>query len=291
MTSSARPRLCLLPGLDGTGRLYAPLIAALADVADVDVLAYDSGHFESCVALADALEPALMRHGPVVLVAESFAGPLGVLLAHRHPARVRALVMAATFVHAPLPMSWMAAQLLQRLPMVAPPVFALERWLAGSGLPPPLRVEFETILASLPIGVLRERALAALRVDVRHELAGLRVPLLYLRARQDRLIWRHAGREILRFARHADHVVIDAPHSYSRWRRHRQPRRSSAFSASLTATCQSERAGARTSQRQTMKAATSAMKEEARNAVSPPKRHSWPASSAPITPPTPDDRP
>ena len=212
MTSSAQPRLCLLPGLDGTGRLYAPLIAALADVADVEVLSYDSGRFESYVVLADALEPVLLRHGPAVVVAESFAGPLGVLLAHRHPACVRALVMAATFVHAPLPMSWMGALLLQRLPMASPPVFALERLLAGSGLPPPLRAEFEAILASLPIDVLRQRALAALRVDVRHELADLRVPLLYLRARQDRLIWPHAGREILRCARHADHAVIDAPH-------------------------------------------------------------------------------
>lgn len=212
MTPPARPRLCLLPGLDGTGRLYAPLTAALADAADVEVLSYDSGHFESYPALAAAIEPALLRHADVTLVAESFAGPLGVLLAHRHPARVRGLVMAATFVHAPLPLSRVGARLLDALPAVAPPVFALERLLAGRGLPPPLRAEFEAILASLPVEVLRQRALAALRVDVRPQLAELRVPLLFLQAKRDRLIWPQAAREILCGARDVRHAVVDAPH-------------------------------------------------------------------------------
>lgn len=212
MKPGARPSLCLLPGLDGTGRLYAPLMAALADAADVEVLSYDSAHFESYGALAEAIEPALRRHDHVTLVAESFAGPLGVLLAHRDPARVRGLVMAATFVHAPLPMSRACARLLEALPAIAPPVFALERLLAGHGLPSPLRVELEAILASLPVDVLRQRALAALRVDVRPALAELRIPLLYLQAKRDRLIRGGAGREILRSARGARHAMIDAPH-------------------------------------------------------------------------------
>ncbi|MBD9477575.1 alpha/beta hydrolase [Pseudoxanthomonas sp. PXM02] len=212
MTTSARPRLCLLPGLDGTGRLYAPLEDALSADADIEVLAYDSTRFHDYPALADALAPALERHRDVVLVTESFAGPLGVLLAHRYPERIRALVMAASFVRPPLPLSGAAAALLQRLPAVAPPLFALEHLLAGSGLPPPLRAEFEAIVATLPFQVMRQRALAALRVDVTRELASLQMPLLYLQARRDRLVWPRAGREVLRWARTAHHAVVDAPH-------------------------------------------------------------------------------
>jgi pimeloyl-ACP methyl ester carboxylesterase len=185
---------------------------ALGDSRDIDVLAYDSTHFEGYAALADALGPSLERHDDVVLVAESFAGPLAVLLAYRHPGRVRALVMAASFVRGPLPFSGFGATLLQRLPAISPPVFALEHVLAGSGLPPPLRAEFEAILASMPLPVLRARAQAALRVDVTRELAALRVPVLYLQARHDRLIWPRAGRDVLRLARDARKAVIDAPH-------------------------------------------------------------------------------
>jgi len=188
VTTPDRPRLCLLPGLDGTGRIYGLLASALAGMGDVEVLAYDSTRFHGYPALADALSPALQRHGEVVLVAESFAGPLGVLLAHRHPGRVRALVMAVSFVRAPLPFSVMGAVLLQRLPAIAPPMFALEHVLAGSGLPAPLRAEFEAIMDSIPLDVLRQRAQAALRVDVTRELVALDMPVLYLQARHDRLI-------------------------------------------------------------------------------------------------------
>jgi pimeloyl-ACP methyl ester carboxylesterase len=212
VTTGNRPRLFLLPGLDGTGRLYAPLATALADVADVDVLSYDEARFQDYSSLADALAPALQRHDDLVLVAESFAGPLGVLLAYRHPTHVRALVMAASFVRSPLPFSGVGAALLQRTPGVAPPLFALERLLAGSGLPPSLRAEFKAIVGRIPLHVLRQRALAALRVDVTEELAALDMPVLYLQAKRDRLIWPQAGREVMRLARNARRAVIDAPH-------------------------------------------------------------------------------
>ena len=212
MTAGDRPRLCLLPGLDGTGRLYAPLLTALADVADVDVLAYDSEQFKDYPELAEALAPRLPGRGHVVLVAESFAGPLAVLLAHRHPARVRGLVLAASFVHAPLPASRIGATLLERLPAIAPPLPILERWLAGGELPPALRVAFLTAMRTVRHDVLRRRALAALRVDVRGELAALQIPVLHLQAGRDRLIGRHAGRQILRCARDARQATIDAPH-------------------------------------------------------------------------------
>ena len=117
-------RLCLLPGLDGTGRLYAPLIQAFGDAVEVEPWTYDSGHFHSYAALADAFESTMRRHADVVLVAESFAGPLAVMLAHRHPARVRAVVLAASFVHNPLPVSALLANVLQRMPAIAPPAFA-----------------------------------------------------------------------------------------------------------------------------------------------------------------------
>lgn len=210
--AGSRPHLCLLPGLDGTGRLYAPLREALGDAYATETLAYDGARFDGYAALAETVEPALHRHAEVVLVAESFAGPLAVMLAHRNPGRVRAMVLAASFVRRPLPFSAACAAMLERLPAVAPPMFVLERMLAGGGLPLPLRAEFRAILDALPVEDMRRRALAALCVDVRRKLAALDVPVLYLQARQDRLIRPRAGREVVDVARRAHHVAIDAPH-------------------------------------------------------------------------------
>jgi pimeloyl-ACP methyl ester carboxylesterase len=207
-----RPHLCLLPGLDGTGRLYTPLLDAFQGDCDAEVLAYDAGCFSGYAALAEALGPALRRHTDTVLIAESFAGPLAVMLAHRNPRHVRAVVLAASFVRAPLPFSHACAAVLDRLPAMSLPVFALERVLAGGMLPAPLRRELDAVLEAIPIDVLRQRALAALRVDVRRQLAALDLPLLHLQARRDRLIAARAGDEIVRLARNAQQVVIDAPH-------------------------------------------------------------------------------
>ncbi|WFC43614.1 alpha/beta hydrolase [Pseudoxanthomonas sp. SE1] len=206
-----RPRLCLLPGLDGTGRLYTPLLDAFRGAYDTEVLAYDSGRFSGYAALVEALEPALRWHTDTVLIAESFAGPLAVMLAHRNPRHVRAVVLAASFVSAPLPFSRACAEVLHRLPAMSLPMFALERVLAGGVLPPALRRELDAVLEAIPVEVLRQRALAALRVDVRGQLATLDLPLLHLQAGRDRLIAARAGHEIVRLARNAQQVVIDAP--------------------------------------------------------------------------------
>lgn len=207
-----RMRLCLLPGLDGSGRLYAPLIDELGDAHAIEPWTYDSSRFEGYPSLANAWEPALNSHQSVVLVAESFAGPLAIMLAHRHPRHVKAVVLAATFVRRPLPASGFCARLLERAPAIAPPMFVLERLLAGAGLPPTLRSELDAVLDAMLFEVLRRRALAALRVDMRSELAGLRMPILYLQARDDRLIWPSAGREIVRLAHDARLETITAPH-------------------------------------------------------------------------------
>ncbi len=207
-----RPLLCLLPGLDGTGHLYGPLVEVLGEWAEVRVLAYDACGSADYPALCEALQSELPATGELVLVAESFAGPLSVMLAARHPGRVRALVMAASFVHAPLACSRLCASVLQRMPALVPPVAWMEWVLAGAELPPSLRDAFAAILRTVPAERIKQRALAALRADVRSRLAVMDVPLLYLRAKHDRLIGVRAGQVVMAHARHAAWEEIEAPH-------------------------------------------------------------------------------
>ncbi|MEL1264623.1 alpha/beta hydrolase [Pseudoxanthomonas putridarboris] len=202
-----------MPGLDGSGRFYAPLERELADEFDLKVLSYDGSRFDGYAGLVEELSPQLPSGNDVVLVAESFAGPLGVLLARRHPDRLKALVLAATFVHAPLPCSPLLAACLGRLPALRPPDVLLHGFLAGRGrMTAELRCELDEALRAIPLSILRLRALAALRADVRAELSELAIPLLYLQAVDDRLIGSQAGRKVLRHARHARLVRVDAPH-------------------------------------------------------------------------------
>lgn len=207
-----RMTLCLLPGLDGTGHLYEPLVRELGDQVSIRVLAYDSQRFDGYAALAQSLSVQLPSDRPFALVAESFAGPLGVLLAHRRPRMLKALVLAATFVHAPLPASTVLATLMERMPLLRPPRWLLRELLMGPDVPGSIERDLEGALDRLPLRTLHRRAMAALRVDVRAELSKLEIPLLYLQAGQDRLIGPHAGSKISRLAPHAVMHRIAAPH-------------------------------------------------------------------------------
>lgn len=206
------PTLCLLPGLDGTGRLYRNLIRQLDADFEIRTLAYDSRRFDGYVGLADRIAPQLPQSGDFVLIAESFAGPLAVELAARRPPGLRALILAASFISSPLPASRLLTRALERLPAMLPPGLLLERVLAGRGAGGELREELKTILRDIPTEILRARALAALRSDAGSMLAQLEFPVLYLAGAHDRLIGGHAGREVLRRARDAELRRIDAPH-------------------------------------------------------------------------------
>lgn len=96
------PPLVLVPGMDGTGRLFyrqAPLLArsfrvaalSLRDEAQLmDVLVEDLAGFVR--ALSPSGEPA-------VVVGESFGGALSLSFALAHPELVRALVIVNSFAH------------------------------------------------------------------------------------------------------------------------------------------------------------------------------------------------
>src|ERR1700679_4387919 len=88
----------LLPGMDGTGRLFAAFQPLLAPALGARVCAFPPDRplgYEQLLAEVD------VPSGPFAIVAESFSGPLGILLAARYAERVRALVLVATFARSP----------------------------------------------------------------------------------------------------------------------------------------------------------------------------------------------
>ncbi|WP_368563630.1 alpha/beta fold hydrolase [Pseudoxanthomonas sp. UTMC 1351] len=208
---SGRANICLLPGLDGTGVLYRRLESELQRNFETSVLTYDI--HDGCYAdLARKLMPRLPQDGPFVLVAESFAGPLAILLAARRPPGLEAVVLAASFARTPVSGGRNLATLIDYLPPLRPPRFLLEHLLMANDRDGGLAKQLQDTLADMPLTTLKARALAALRCDVSAELATLDVPLLYLTATRDRLISRHAGDWIAKMYANTQRVYVDAPH-------------------------------------------------------------------------------
>lgn len=199
----------LLPGMDGTGRLFEPLRAELGG-NDVRTVRYDG---DDHAAIERALPDALRTPKPSdVIVAESYGGPLALRIAARHP--VARLVLVASFVTTP-----------RMLPPAAlvgwahpPPRFAIRAAMLGLDAPAALVDAVRGALDEAPSATIAARVRSLADLDVRAELAAARTEVVWLAARHDRLV---PGRQtVLARATRPDLVVhaLDGPHLLAqRW--------------------------------------------------------------------------
>ncbi|MCC7716519.1 alpha/beta fold hydrolase [Janthinobacterium lividum] len=209
----ASPLLVLLPGMDGTARLFQRFDAALRAQAAIDTqaIAYPAAPLDYA-ALEAFVRERLPRDRPFVVLAESFSGPLGAALRAEPPPGMRALVLCCSFVRNPRPMLAPLRHLLGLVPFGAMPGFALRQALLAPCSTPQLQDELAAALAQVPPSVLRQRLRAVLETDASRSFARGTLPVLYLRARHDRLVPHANALQILRLAPDAQLADIAAPH-------------------------------------------------------------------------------
>ncbi len=209
----------VLPGLDGTtGMLSSFRDSAPADceVSLVDLPPDLSTYDSLAKSLADSLTSLFSDSHPCTLVAESFSGPLAVMLAAQFPQSITRLVLAASFVSPPVPRlaKFVPWSLLFRIPM---PAFAAHQWMLGRGAvgrggDRTLVRQLQQTVRSVPSRLLAERVQEVIRVDVRTLLQELSCPVMYLRPLQDRLIPERCVREIRTSRPDAVLAELDGPH-------------------------------------------------------------------------------
>ena len=199
--------------MDGTGRLFQRFDAALRARADIASLAiaYPAVPLDYA-ALEAFVRDRLPRDRPFVVLAESFSGPLGAALRADPPPGMRALILCCSFVRNPRPMLAPLRHLLGCVPFGALPGFALRQALLAPYATPALQAELAAALAQVPPHVLRQRLRAVLETDASRSFARGSLPVLYLRARHDRLVPPANAAQILRLAPGAQLADIAAPH-------------------------------------------------------------------------------
>jgi pimeloyl-ACP methyl ester carboxylesterase len=210
--SGPPPLLVLLPGLHGTCALLRDFMQALGKEWPSLAIDYPRDRFLSHAELADFVRAKLPAQRPFVLLGESFSGPVAIRLAATRPKGLRGLIVSTSFASNPRPALGRFAGLARTVPATALPLSVFEFWLLGRWSNPHLREEFRAVLAEVDPGVLAERLVACLREDVRAELAQVDAPILYLRARQDRLVPGAAAAQVARLAPRTRIREFDGPH-------------------------------------------------------------------------------
>lgn len=213
MTATATPpTLVLLPGLDGTGKLFSAFVRELGSDLDTEIIAYPVDQpmgYEELEALVRARLPGDRRF---VLLGESFSGPIAIRIAAEPPPELAGLILCGTFAKNPYPLlAWVR-------PLAAWfPVKSLPRWLRaplmwGSNQAERAPSQLNRAMAGVSAAVVRRRIAALLAVDASAALARVRPPILVLQAGHDRVVPRSATLWIVGIAPRTQLIEIDGPH-------------------------------------------------------------------------------
>lgn len=212
MSAARVPNLVLLPGLDGPGVLFRPLLAELPKDVRPGVIAYPSNQTLSLSEYA-RLVARQLPHQEFVLLAESFSGLVALALLADAAPRLSGVLFVGGFAEPP-------RRLLLQLATLVP-------W-AGSAMrsaPPFLLRQFclGKTANSQQLALLRE-ALAAVSPSVLTHRLGLvaarqpfgkkqfAIPCHYLQASQDRLVPPSAARWFQHHFAPCEVDCIEGPH-------------------------------------------------------------------------------
>lgn len=207
-------RVMLLPGLDGTGRLFAPFIECLPKGFDVDIVDYPRDRVLDLNALVslveDRMEPGV-RH---VVLAESFSGPIGILCALRRQEDVAAVVLCASFVRNPLPrvLRWLPRLANRAVLAMPPPGLVVRALLLDFRTPAGEIGKVQAAVREVRAGVLAARVRSLSSVDVTEDIGRLEMPVLYLQATDDRLVGARGAQQVRRALPRAEVRLLKAPH-------------------------------------------------------------------------------
>jgi pimeloyl-[acyl-carrier protein] methyl ester esterase len=212
LMTQQKTTVVLMPGIDGTGIFFEPLIHALPPDLPFSVITYPPNVILSLEEHARFAEQH-MPPGNVVIVAESFSGLVGLELLRRHPDNVKGAVFSAAFaepLHEKLIHGLSVIPALELL-IKKVPVSLLDHFLFG----PFSRTDLKALLArgirEIDVKCLKQRAqLVAAGYPYLEETFS--TPCLYLGAARDRIVPHTASSWFAAHFEEFEHAVFDAPH-------------------------------------------------------------------------------
>ncbi|WP_436898517.1 alpha/beta fold hydrolase [Acinetobacter gyllenbergii] len=204
--------LVLLPGMDGTGTLFQPLIAEIGDCFNVKVIRYPSTEAFGYETLEEFVVKTLPVDEPFVILGESFSGPIAISIAAAQPKGLIGVILCCTFAINPRPTFSVFRSLLKILPPRLAPIAVLDYLLLGRYSTRELRSALALAVGQVSSAAFEARLNAIHAVNFLSKLKFISVPVLYLQATKDRVVPPTAAYFIQKELSTVRIVPIDAPH-------------------------------------------------------------------------------
>lgn len=179
----------LLPGMDGTGNLFAPFASQFDDPQNYTVISYPADYHVPYKQLPGYIKEQIPTNKTLVLLGESYSGPAAIMLAAEQNLDIGCLILVSSFAKFPstflkhisrvLPIS-----LLLKLPI---PNWLIKYYCFGEWYSRALGKMLRNSLGH-KAGVIAQRLHDASQIDVVPLLPRITMPCLYIQATKDKLV-------------------------------------------------------------------------------------------------------
>ncbi|MFZ6674312.1 alpha/beta fold hydrolase [Undibacterium sp. Xuan67W] len=204
--------IVLLPGMDGSGTLFTDFVTALGPEFNPIVVAYPPDLPLNYAALEEIARAHLPLGKPFILLGESFSGPIAISLAASNPEGLIALILSCTFAKNPHTYFHPISSLIRLLPVKGQLLNLIWPLLLGKYANTRLRSLLRHALLLVSANALRIRLKSVLEVDYSAELKKVSVPVLYLRATDDYVVFSNASRHIAQLLPALTQIDVKGPH-------------------------------------------------------------------------------
>lgn len=203
-------KLVLLPGMDGTGELFNPLLQHLQ--SDTTVLPLPESGDQDYNHIASAITPLLPQQD-YILLAESFSSGLVRYLVENHDRYLRGVVIVSGFVSAPNRALLRLAKSLPLHTMLNMPGFdaVCRRYLLGNTATSEDIAALKEAIKSVPQDILKARLVAMLNMpnDLNYKCS---LPCVCIVPTEDKLVHSRKTRELATAYSNAAISPISGPH-------------------------------------------------------------------------------
>ena len=207
--------IVLLPGMNGTADLFVDFAAVKPSTFQLLTLDYPVDVPLGYDELARLVHSRLPQDRPYVLLAESFSGPIGLMLAAEALPGMRGLILCCTFAKNPLPLLALFKPFVALLGFAGLPSLLSKlghRALFGRFGSAHTKRALSAALRRLRPSVLQARVRTVLKVDTTALLSRVMLPVLYLSAQEDRVVPHSACEHLHHHLPQMRIASIAAPH-------------------------------------------------------------------------------
>lgn len=189
-------KVVLLPGLDGTGKLFTPFIKQCPKDIDIHIISYPNDKKLNYNQLVDFVFDQLSAVEPFVIIAESFSGPIAYKIACKKPEHLKKVIYVASFIKNPNPfflsiLNYLPLSLLLSVPISK---FLADYFLFGIKTDAETFEQFRKIISTVPKRILADRLRQVQKLSL--DTTSLSKESIYIQPDNDKLVSRYCAHDI-----------------------------------------------------------------------------------------------